>query len=80
YSDVVFIIKDSGIGIPQKELENLFDAFRRASNVGTIQGTGLGLAIVKRCVDLHKGKIFVESEVGLGTTFTVTLPYRSLPS
>ncbi|NEP02963.1 MAG: PAS domain S-box protein [Symploca sp. SIO2E9] len=75
YSEVVFRIKDSGIGIPEEDLRKLFNAFRRASNVGTIQGTGLGLAIVKRCVDLHAGEIFVESEEGLGTTFTVKLPY-----
>lgn len=76
YSDTVFRIKDNGIGIPPEDLEQLFDAFQRAGNVGTIQGTGLGLAIVKKCVDLHEGKISVESELGLGTTFIVTLPYE----
>ncbi|HEY9653734.1 MAG TPA: PAS domain S-box protein [Coleofasciculaceae cyanobacterium] len=70
----VFRIKDTGIGIPQPELEHLFDSFGRASNVGTIPGTGLGLAIVKQCVDLHQGKISVESELGVGTTFTIRLP------
>ena len=70
----IFCIKDSGIGIPRDELDKLFDAFGRARNVGTIQGTGLGLAIVKKCVDLHGGKIAVESKLGVGTTFTVTLP------
>ena len=73
-SSAVFHIQDSGIGILQEDIEKLFDSFGRASNVGTIQGTGLGLAIVKRCVDLHGGKIAVESELGVGTTFTVTLP------
>jgi signal transduction histidine kinase len=52
----------------------LFETFHRATNVGTIAGTGLGLAIVKKCVDIHQGQIAVESEVGVGTTFTVTLP------
>jgi signal transduction histidine kinase len=70
----VFRIQDSGIGIPKEDQEQLFESFHRASNVGTIAGTGLGLAIVKRCVDLHRGQIGVESEVGVGSTFTITLP------
>ncbi len=70
----IFRVQDSGIGIPISEQANLFDSFYRASNVGTISGTGLGLAIVKKSVDLHGGEIAVESEVGVGTTFTVTLP------
>ena len=71
---VMFHIQDRGIGIPQADLIQLFDSFHRASNVGTISGTGLGLAIVKKAVDLHNGQIFVKSEVGVGTTFTVKLP------
>jgi signal transduction histidine kinase len=67
-------VQDRGIGIPPKDQERLFEAFYRSSNVGTISGTGLGLAIVKRCVDLHGGEITVQSEVGVGTTFTITLP------
>lgn len=70
----IFRIQDTGIGIPKEDLDKLFDSFGRASNVGTIQGTGLGLAIVKKCVDLHGGDITVESELGVGTTFTVILP------
>lgn len=70
----IFRVQDSGIGIPLPEQANLFDSFYRASNVGTISGTGLGLAIVKKSVDLHGGEIAVESEIGVRTTFTVTLP------
>jgi signal transduction histidine kinase len=69
-----FCIQDSGIGIPEEDLPQLFESFHRASNVGTIPGTGLGLGIVKKCVDLHGGQISVNSMVGVGTTFTVTLP------
>ena len=69
-----FRIQDRGIGIPLKDQAQLFEPFHRSSNVGTISGTGLGLAIVKRCVELHGGQIAVESEVGVGTTFTITLP------
>jgi signal transduction histidine kinase len=72
--EVVFRIQDEGIGIPPEDQEQLFESFHRASNVGTIPGTGLGLAIVKKCVDLHGGQITMESEVGVGTTFTITLP------
>jgi PAS domain S-box-containing protein len=73
----IFRIQDHGIGIPEQDLPQLFESFGRASNVGTIPGTGLGLAIVKKCVDLHGGNITVESEVGVGTTFTVTLPLHT---
>ena len=70
-------IRDQGIGIPQKDLERLFEPFHRAGNVGTIQGTGLGLAITKNAIDLHGGTIDVESEVGAGTTFIVRIPAQA---
>ncbi|NEO31425.1 MAG: response regulator [Symploca sp. SIO3C6] len=70
-------VQDRGIGIPPAEQHKLFSAFFRASNVGSICGTGLGLSIVKKCVDLHRGQISFTSEVGVGTTFTVTLPFNT---
>jgi signal transduction histidine kinase len=73
----VLSIQDEGIGIPAKDLSQLFESFHRASNVGTIPGTGLGLAIVKKCVDLHGGQITVESVMDVGTRFAVTLPLNS---
>jgi PAS domain S-box-containing protein len=73
-SVATFCVQDRGIGIPEAEQAQLFESFYRASNVGTISGTGLGLAIVKQAVDLHGGKIAVESEVGVGTKFVVSLP------
>ncbi len=72
--EAIFRVKDEGIGIPDIDKVQLFESFYRASNVGTISGTGLGLSIVKRAVDLHGGNITVESEVGVGTTFLVSLP------
>jgi PAS domain S-box-containing protein len=72
--EVIFRVRDEGIGIPEADQAKLFDSFHRASNVGTISGTGLGLAIAKKSVDLHGGTIAVQSEVKAGTTFTVTLP------
>jgi len=72
--EIHFRIQDKGIGIPEQDLDRLFDSFFRAENVGTVQGTGIGLAIVKRCVELHQGTIEVSSMVEVGTTFTVTFP------
>jgi signal transduction histidine kinase len=72
---VVFQVKDSGIGISLQDQKRLFEPFYRGNNVDHIPGTGLGLSIVKTLVDLHSGQITVESKVGVGTTFTVILPY-----
>ncbi|NJR22028.1 MAG: ATP-binding protein [Richelia sp. CSU_2_1] len=69
-----FQIKDEGIGIPDKDRGQLFESYYRAENVGKIPGTGLGLSIVKQCVELHGGQIEFTSELGAGTTFTVTIP------
>lgn len=76
YADCEAIIKisDQGIGIPPEDLPRLFEPFNRGTNVGTIQGTGLGLAIAKQAVELHGGTISVESQLGKGTTFIMTLP------
>lgn len=74
---LILSVQDSGIGIPESDLIHLFESFQRASNVGSLPGTGLGLAIVKKCVDRHQGTITVKSTVGVGTTFTVTLPMHS---
>lgn len=73
----ILSVQDFGIGIPQADIENLFQSFSRARNVGTIEGTGLGLSIVKKAVDLLKGTIVVNSELDKGTTFLVTLPLHN---
>ncbi len=75
-SQIVIHISDGGIGILPAEKTRLFNPFFRGSNIGVTPGVGLGLVIVKQCVDLHGGEIFIESEVGKGTTFTVTLPLQ----
>jgi two-component system phosphate regulon sensor histidine kinase PhoR len=72
---VILRVSDNGPGIPPSEQPYLFDKFFRASNVPEdVPGTGLGLSIVKSIVDNHDGRIWVDSQVGKGTTFTVVLP------
>ena len=73
-NQAILKISDRGIGIPASDISRLFEVFHRASNVDTIAGTGLGLAIVKQAVELHGGSIAIESEEGVGTTFTVCIP------
>lgn len=73
-NQLLFTVRDHGIGIPEADQERLFNAFQRASNVGKVRGTGLGLAIVKQAVDLHGGSIHLESRYGEGTTIRVAIP------
>ena len=67
---------DTGLGIPESDLEAVFGRFFRTALVQehAIQGSGLGLAIVKTIVESHDGRIDVRSAPGEGTTFTITLP------
>jgi PAS domain S-box-containing protein len=69
-----FKVTDKGIGIPPEEHDKIFDAFVRGLAAESIQGSGLGLSIVKKAVELLKGNIQLESNPGVGSTFTVTLP------
>lgn len=66
------IIKDNGIGIPEKDQKHLFEPFFRAHNTGNIPGTGLGLNIVARYTELMQGRIEFNSEVNQGTSFTIS--------
>jgi len=72
---LLFHVSDNGPGIPAADQPYIFDKFYRASNVPfDTPGSGLGLAIVKSIVENHQGRIWVESTIGHGTTFTVVLP------
>ena len=71
---VIFTIIDKGIGIPKADQDNLFQSFYRANNTAGIQGTGVGLVIAKEFVEMHKGIIAFESQIGVGTTFWVSIP------
>ncbi|MEO1209992.1 MAG: PAS domain S-box protein [Cyanobacteria bacterium J06638_20] len=71
---VTLTVCDPGIGMTPEDQKQLFEPFHRGKNVRKIPGTGLGLVVVKKCVDLHQGKIAIKTEVGKGTSCTVTLP------
>ena len=79
HSELEFYVKDSGIGIPKDRLQAIFERFIQAdiSDVMARQGAGLGLAITKAYIEMLGGKIWVESQEGVGSTFYFTLPYNS---
>lgn len=71
---VNIVVQDYGIGIAEKDIQNLFQSFYRGENALTIPGTGLGLVIVKQFVDMHNGEINLSSQINQGTTIQVILP------
>jgi two-component system cell cycle sensor histidine kinase PleC len=75
-NDAVITIADSGIGIPPRDVEKLGRPFEQVENQVTKSkgGSGLGLAISRSLVELHGGTLAIESEIGMGTKVTVTLP------
>lgn len=80
-NELVFEVRDEGIGIPLENQQKLFDMFYRAENVPTgVAGTGLGLTIVRDFAALHGGSVSFVSKEGQGTTFTLRLPYQPVDS
>ena len=77
--EIEISVTDTGIGISEEELPKVFHKFYQVSgNLQTeIRGTGIGLAIAKEIVELHGGRIWVESQVGKGTRFIFTLPFKN---
>jgi signal transduction histidine kinase len=79
--EIVVSVIDTGVGIQQDECEKLFDKFHQSTHDvvrGTDKGTGLGLTISKHIVEYHKGRIWIESELGKGSTFTISLPAKQI--
>ncbi|MBS4196991.1 sensor histidine kinase [Lederbergia citri] len=74
--DIIVTVRDTGIGIAEEELQQIFDRFYMGdkSRNRTKSGSGLGLSVVKKIIELHEGTISVQSEIGKGTEFTVRLP------
>jgi two-component system phosphate regulon sensor histidine kinase PhoR len=76
--DIQFSVEDNGIGIPKEDLSRIFERFYRVDKGRSkeLGGTGLGLSIVKHLVQAHGGKVWVESQLGKGSTFYFILPGR----
>lgn len=74
---IVMKVSDSGPGIPESDVPLLFEPFHRGANAKSVPGTGLGLTVVKQSVELHSGHIEVDTAPNQGTTFTITIPFRT---
>jgi signal transduction histidine kinase len=74
-------VRDTGIGIRSEDQDRIFEEFQQAGPGKAVEGTGLGLALAKRFVEMHGGRIWVDSVVGTGSVFTFTLPlHRPSPN
>ncbi len=71
---VIFAVEDTGVGIPSEDLPRIFERFYKADRARSGGGTGLGLAIARHLVEAHGGRIWVESQVGVGSTFSFSIP------
>jgi signal transduction histidine kinase len=72
-------IRDTGIGICEEDKNKIFQPYFRGKNVSSEEGKGLGLSFVKEVIDLHRGKILVQSEPNVGSIFSILLPVKDVP-
>jgi len=72
---IIIKFNDKGIGIPNEELENVFEPFYRASNSKTKFGHGIGLSLVKKIIEMHNGILEIDSQIDVGTQITISIPY-----
>ena len=72
--EVVVTVRDTGVGIAREDQARIFEAFQRGDRRASVEGTGLGLTLSKRFVELHGGRMWVESAVGVGSTFGFAIP------
>ena len=73
-NNVYIIIKDSGIGIPDSEMDKIYDPFFRASNTKDYEGYGIGLPLARNIVRIHNGELIVNSKENVGTTVQIRFP------
>jgi signal transduction histidine kinase len=74
--NAVVTVRDTGMGIKEEELKYIFDEYSQLSGRSIVPGTGLGMAISKQFVELHGGKIWVESKFGEGSVFHFSIPIK----
>jgi signal transduction histidine kinase len=72
-------VRDTGIGVPEEDLPLLFEEFTEVGHDHPRRGSGLGLSIVKHLTELHGGQVHVESQLGYGSVFSITLPAQVRP-
>lgn len=76
--EVIIVVEDQGIGIPESEVNEVFLPLMRATNTGAVRGHGLGLTLSKKIIDMHQGKLDIKSIAGVGTTVSIHISTRPL--